>query len=899
MSLYRIFDPSDNDDGDDPLGKVYGTGNPRDTTIQIIISLVFGIIAFLTFCFLRPRWPGLYAARKRHKNEANNLPELPDSFFGWIAPLWRISEQQVLASAGLDAYVFLAFFKMAIKFLAITLFFALVVIKPVHDSYPDDGRLYGPNGTHPSNNTRTSYHQHDLRRAVDILEHKHANHTSPGWFPGKLDTDYLWMYVAFAYLFSAIAIWLLITETRRIIEIRQEYLGTQTTVTDRTIKLSGIPPDLRDEEKLSEFIESLDMGKVERVTLCRQWKELDRAMTERMDMLRKLEEAYVIYHGVSKVERNLETLPIAQPMPPAPLISTGVDDEDEDEEATTGLINANGDHASPTDGPRPQTTIRFGRFNLHSKRVDAIDYYTEKLREADERVRALRRKDYPPTALAFVTMDSVAACQLAIQAVLDPSPLQLIANQSPSPDDVIWPNTYLSRRNRMIRQWSITILIVLLTVFWTAIFVPIAGLLGVDTIGHVLPQVGEFLDDHENIRSLVNTQLPTLFATILTVIVPYLYYYLSSHQGMIAQGDIELSAISKNFFYTFFNFFVIFTILGTASNFYQLFERFDELSRDVRMIAYYLAWSLEKLLTFYVNFIILQGVGLFPFRLLEIGSVTLYPIFLMGAKTPRGQFSPISPTIPTTPQRPELTQPTDYAELIQPPIFSYAFYLPTALLIFIISTVYSLIRSSWMILLAGLLYFLLGHFVYKYQLLYAMSHGQHSTGRAWSMICDRVFVGLVFFQLTTAGQLILKNRALRGLALLPLVVGTIWVGIGFGRSYGPLMRFLALRSVERGARYRDDLGEAEGVGEESGGEGESEGDGEGSSANEVRSERNVWADSDAEAEGNGDGDAEGAVAPSTRRRDVRKGLGSAKGDGRGSRYVNPSLVAPLEKMWIH
>ena len=52
---------------------------------------------------LRPRWTTLYAASKRQKNAASILPELPDTFFGWIPALYRITEDQVLASAGLDA----------------------------------------------------------------------------------------------------------------------------------------------------------------------------------------------------------------------------------------------------------------------------------------------------------------------------------------------------------------------------------------------------------------------------------------------------------------------------------------------------------------------------------------------------------------------------------------------------------------------------------------------------------------------------------------------------------------------------------------------------------------------------------------------------------------------------
>ena len=79
--------------------------NQRDITTQIIISVALGFFAFLAFCFMRPRWTTLYAARKRQKNAASILPELPDTFFGWIPALYRITEDQVLASAGLDAFV--------------------------------------------------------------------------------------------------------------------------------------------------------------------------------------------------------------------------------------------------------------------------------------------------------------------------------------------------------------------------------------------------------------------------------------------------------------------------------------------------------------------------------------------------------------------------------------------------------------------------------------------------------------------------------------------------------------------------------------------------------------------------------------------------------------------------
>ena len=108
-------------------------------------------------------------------------------------------------------------------------------------------------------------------------------------------------------------------------------------------------------------------------------------------------------------------------------------------------------------------------------------------------------------------------------------------------------------------------------------------------------------------------------------------------QGMIAQGDIEMSIISKNYFFTFFNLFVVFTIFGTVSNIFEARDLLGEQLRDLSQISWVLAKALKGLAPFYMNLIVLQGLGLFPFRLLEFGAVSLYPVFLFGAKTPRGK----------------------------------------------------------------------------------------------------------------------------------------------------------------------------------------------------------------------------------------------------------------------
>lgn len=746
---------------------------------------------------LRPKWTSLYHARKKHSGAASRLPELPKSLFGWIPVLLRISDAEVLASAGLDAYAFLSFFRYAVKFLSVTLFFSLTIILPVN--YKFTGELPYP----PINGTAafippTFLSDDDAKKPKKPKIEK--------------DDSYLWMYVVFAYFFTFVAIYLLMLETTNIIRIRQAYLGSQATITDRTLRLSGIPKEMRTEEEIKNFIEDLQIGKVDNVMLCRNWKELDELMSRRMTCLRKLEESWASYLG------HRHSLRHSRRAHRQGIILDG----DEESGALLSRSEMEEAHATPADRPRPTVTLRYGPLKFYSKKIDAIDYYEEKLRVMDERIHTLRQSEFTPTPLAFVTMESTAACQMAVQAILDPKPGQLLASLAPPPADVVWKNTYLSRNHRMVRSWSIMVLIGFLTILWAAIVAPLAGLLSIEVIDKVLPGLAQALEDHEIIRSLVQTGLPTLLFSLLALAVPYLYDWLANQQGMTSQGDVEMSVISKNFFYIFFNLFIVFTIWGSATTFYDFWQDLKDLLRDTAGIAYAVAKALEQLSPFYVNLIVLQGLGLLPFRLLEFGSVALYPFYLISAKTPR-----------------------DYAELSQPPIFSYGFYLPQTMLIFIICIVYSVLPASWMITLFGLVYFLIGGFIYKYQLLYAMQHRQHSTGRAWPMICNRIITGLILFQVAMTGILALRGALTASLFLAPLLAGTIWFTIYFQRTYFPLMRFIALRSIDR------------------------------SSLPQIPTPPEFAWD-----------------------RDIDYGQDIDSNPDSGVRYINPNLVKPLETLWI-
>ncbi|RAL62951.1 hypothetical protein DID88_004040 [Monilinia fructigena] len=562
--------------------------------VQLVLSLSLGISAFLGFCILRPKWKSLYAARKTHIDAAANLPELPDSFFGWMPVLYRVTEEQVLASAGLDAYVFLSFFKMSMKLFGIMFIMAAAILAPINQHFY---YVFDPFGNSTSPPDLPDY---------SLVEGWHG-----GW-DGTLnlkgskdpddelpDTSYLWSYLIFTYVFTGLAIYFMNRQTHRIIQVRQDYLGSQSTITDRTIKLSGIPEELRSEEKITEFLEKLEIGKVESVTLCRDWRKLDDMMDKRVQVVRRLEEAWAVHFG----KRQRQSIgPIrTQQSTPAVDVESGSQDHEGD-----SLLGRN--HITSYEQPRPTTRIWYGFLNLQNREVDAIDHYEEQLRRLDDMIKDARKKEYKPTALAFVTLDSIPACQMAVQALLDPTPMQLMARPAPAPSDIVWTNTYLPRSNRMIRSWAITIFILILTIFWLVPVAALAGLVSLCSIRQVLPGLADVLESHDILKALVQTGLPTLVVSLLNLAIPFLYDYLANRQGSISQGDVELSVISKNFYFTFFNVFLVFTVFGAASKFWPVLQ---ESLKDTTKIAYTLAQSISDLSMFYTNFILLQALGLF------------------------------------------------------------------------------------------------------------------------------------------------------------------------------------------------------------------------------------------------------------------------------------------------
>ncbi|WPK25140.1 hypothetical protein PUMCH_002443 [Australozyma saopauloensis] len=723
----------------DDDNKLYGPSQLRVFQTQLALSLTIGVFTFVLFCFLRRKWPHMYAVRTLRKPLIQQH-SLPNNLFSWIMAVLAISDEDVLELSGLDAYVVLAFFKMGITVFFLLLILAMFVLSPI--------RYY-----FTGNYDKDSIPWRVLASLESLL----------GSGKPPLDEDfprYLWVYPVFTYLFSIIAYVKLFHYTKIIIRTRQKYLASQNSITDRTIKLEGIPRKLvkrNDPTVLKNFIEDLGIGRVVDVKLNYDWTPLETLFDKRNDLISNLEKLYSQFFELKIDLYNEHKLPRVVPINPQDLLS------------------------SPTPSKRRL-----------KRRIDSL---SQELAGLDSQIRAIQCKydprlstfpvgedsDIKTLPSAFITMDSVASAQMAAQTVLDPRVYKLLVTLAPAAKDINWENLNLSYYEKVTKSYMITFVIILSYSVIFFLVTSLSSLLDLKTITKFWPALGHMIAKSKWLSTFVTGILPTLVFSAMNVSLPYLYRSLSLAQGYPLSSEVELSSLLKNFFFIFFILFLVFTITGT------LWDYFTSIG-DTTKFASQLASSLKKLSLFYVDYIILQGLAMFPVKLLQIGDFVILNIVAKLFFFKNFFFR----------------TPRDYRFFYYtPPMFDFGLQLPQHILIFIIILIYSVVSTK--IVASGLVYFLLGYFVYKYQLIFSFVHAPHSTGKVWPMIFRRLIFGIVIFQLFMCGTLALEGAILLSILCTPLFLVTLVVAWNFERFYVPLHSFIALRAILNPTNYEKEF----------------------------------------------------------------------------------------------
>jgi len=216
--------------------------------------------------------------------------------------------------------------------------------------------------------------------------------------------------------------------------------------------ISDLPPHLRSERALADYFEGIRLGEnsgegvggsglaVESVVVTRAIGSMREFLERRTRALRTLEEAWAKYLGnpvpvegksaVFGYDRDVEvdrilTGPEATSGDEEEVLGNRVnggaqegrlvdigDEEDQDAAAENDVESILSARAFAASAPakiistKPRPTIRPHWF---ASKVDALDYYADQFRKADEAVRKRRKGKFRPTGTAFVTFQSLAA----------------------------------------------------------------------------------------------------------------------------------------------------------------------------------------------------------------------------------------------------------------------------------------------------------------------------------------------------------------------------------------------------------------------------------------------------------------------------------------------------------
>ncbi|KAI3616372.1 membrane protein [Moniliophthora roreri] len=738
---------------------------------QLFLSCSIGLTSFLIFSYSRTRYPLIFAPRTKLKGFSPHEAHAHQAFFGWILPTIRTSEFTVLQIVGLDAAVLLSFFKMSFYLFSVCSLFAVAILMPInwtHNKEVLDDPDWDPDW--PGNDNETdwtamissgAFLQTPLLSEVALAPSNSTIPSDGSWLDLFTDaTTYLSIHFVFTYLFTIISLYFIYKNYRRFIRTRQLFsLELVHSIPARTILITNLPRHLQGERSLAEYFENMDLA-VESVSIVREVGNLKKLLDKRTKALLELENAWVSYVG------NPSTVEEYDPENSA-VVQSLFDDDDVEH----GMTQSQRGRLVVPHRKRP--TIRPGWFK---PKVDALEYLEKRFREIDELVKRRRRTGkFRPTQTAFVTFEKMSSAQIALQAAHSPNPFQCATYQAPEPRDIVWSNMTPSNNSIRVRDIFVLAALALLFFSWFLPITALASLLSYDEIQRTLPWLARLIDKNEKIQAIVQNSLPSVGMITLNALLPF---FLEGKLPMfpmrrIIVSWVEYSLMKKYHLFLLVNVVFIFLVVST----YWALVR--DLANFPAKIPEKLAKALQsgKARNFFLSYAILQGLGIMPLQLLNLG--VLIPQFLLRmfyTRTPR-----------------------DYAELNAPPMINYGVVYPQAILMFTITILYSVVQP--LIVIFGAIYFGMAYVVYKYKLLFVFYKPYESQGQAWPITYIRLIWGIIIFLVFMTGFFLVSKAFILSSLIVPLLVVTLLWTWYLHRVLTPLSQYVNLSSVyevERG-----------------------------------------------------------------------------------------------------
>ncbi|PFH62151.1 hypothetical protein XA68_14820 [Ophiocordyceps unilateralis] len=629
--------------------------------------LIFLVVCFLLFAFLRPRCRRVFAPRSIPGLREPQMPspDLPSGWFNWILPFHRIPDTFVLNHGSLDGYFFLRFLKVLRNICLGGCLILWPVLFPIHAT--------GGGGL----------------SELDLLTIGNVK-----------DPTRLYAHAVMGWVFFGFVLYMIVRECIYYVNLRQAYLSSpyySQRISSRTILLTCVPKEYLDPRRLRK----LYGDSVERIHIPRTTKALANLVKEREQTASRLEKAEValilkankarrkqLHNTTSKPDRTsrgssvtgsiasrhdlvkdsgdgkmvstrgghlvldlpgsyIEFAPSNEKTVGDGVLKEALKPEvkddavgDCDDEYTHpygldhDLPDVRGSVAArwiPVESrPYHRPLGNFGR------RVDTIRWTRNRLRELNLQIykmrRQVRRGDGITLPAVFIEFDNQESAQAAHQVLAHHRPLQMSSRiLGIQPGEVLWKSLRMPWWELIMRRFAILSFVCAAVIFWSIPSAAIGLITQIDFLSRIV--VLSWLKKLPDIvLGFLTGFVPSIALSLWMAAVPGMLRICGAQAGMPSVTMVELFVQKAYFAFQVVQVFLITTLTSAAS------AAFTKILENPLGIKDVLAKNLPMASNFYLSYILIQCLASSGATLLQAFSLIRHHTLSRMSTLPRAQY---------------------------------------------------------------------------------------------------------------------------------------------------------------------------------------------------------------------------------------------------------------------
>ncbi len=321
------------------------------------------------------------------------------------------------------------------------------------------------------------------------------------------------------------------------------------------------------------------------------------------------------------------------------------------------------------------------------------------------------------------------------------------------PDAVLWKNIYSSTAQRWTVNFFTTVLVLLISLFWTLPIAIFANITVIATSDDTAPYFGWILSLPQFFIDVIQTVIPVVLTSVFYMCLPELLKAIAMLERPHSTSSLNRSVFHKYFIFSLTNLIIFKVIADTTSDILRFFS--NDLA-SATLEGFFLLFSnidFSRVTATMVGTLIRKT--LFD-TMIELSLLTILLLFLVKNV------------------KQKLTRVTD-ENSFQPREFHYAIQFGYILMALSLGLTFCLI--SPITIVGGLFYVLFKSLVAQHNLLFVHPRNTQISGKLFSAVINNAFVILILFQLTMFVFLGIKKQDLIILILLILLIITVILAV--------------------------------------------------------------------------------------------------------------------------